>query len=689
MAPPPARRQSARNSAVVALAQRQLAALWPRVDWSSPNAPAAVQTIYRAITTRYGQSAAAVSARFYDQLRTEHNLPSRYRAAPAAPVPDEQVSSIVESAFRGHVRVDVLDDDELPADLTTSELPVDQRVQTRLEQSLSRLVLQPGRDTVADNAAQDPAKPRWIRVPTGERTCAFCVMLASRDVAVIRGRHIDMTYRSSQSAGIDGSSMFNTYHKGCDCVAVPVFPDDSLEDLSPNIGDYKDVYNKATAAAGTHSDTKKILREMRRILNSEQPTPAPAPRPDPPIVEPPPVDLDIPDRGADRDQLPDAPAVADPLPGVRRKADLAPDPVADLAATNPNFRAGEEWQINCTRCATTIELRARGYDVTARPRPRTAADAGYTHILERWLSPDGSTAGSGPGAMSTRAAAPAGEALGAGTGTRMWDWLPAGRKAARKAADDAVSQWGDGARGYITVEWQGRRSAHIFNVANRGGKVVYTDGQSNEVDASGHWDRITTGDKACRIVRTDDLTPTARVMEWVRELTDTDVELAANKARMLARTAVRTSPASDIPIAPVIAAVAGSDGGGGVDRSQVRRGLRQHELDTADRLARRGHMVAFIAATGAGRSADATIDGETWELKAITGASEDAIARNLRTAAKQADAVVLDVTDSSLSEDRIKVLVAHYGRRYNLQQVRVIRGNAGGMDWRWSNGDRQ
>jgi hypothetical protein len=87
----------------------------------------------------------------------------------------------------------------------------------------------------------------------------------------------------------------------------------------------------------------------------------------------------------------------------------------------------------------------------------------------------------------------------------------------------------------------------------------------------------------------------------------------------------------------------------GVDRSAVPTGLKQHELDGAERLAARGHRVVFIPVTGKGKIADLMIDDELWELKSISGSSDDAVARNIRRAAKQAPRVVLDMTGSPIT----------------------------------------
>jgi hypothetical protein len=95
--------------------------------------------------------------------------------------------------------------------------------------------------------------------------------------------------------------------------------------------------------------------------------------------------------------------------------------------------------------------------------------------------------------------------------------------------------------------------------------------------------------------------------------------------------------------------------------------------------------VVFKPAYGSGKSADMTIDGQLWELKSISGASNDAVARNLRRAAKQSARVVLDATTCSLTDAAVKPLVIHYAARYGLKSVRVIRGLRG-MDWRFDNG---
>lgn len=62
-----------------------------------------------------------------------------------------------------------------------------------------------------------------------------------------------------------------------------------------------------------------------------------------------------------------------------------------LAATNPNYDKGLEWQQNCQRCVFAYEMERRGYDVEAMPRifdgtdmlPYTYAQDGWSHMSWR------------------------------------------------------------------------------------------------------------------------------------------------------------------------------------------------------------------------------------------------------------------------------------------------------------------
>jgi len=249
------RQQAAINAAVVTLAGARTAGLWPQVDWGNPAAVGAVRTLFGGIVDQFGQSAAAVSAQFYDEQRIAADVGGQYAASMAPQLPPVMLDKIVTSAFLGGPEPAAHAPEPAPA-ATTSDLPVEERVPARLDGALQRLVLQPGRDTITLNAAKDPVRPRYIRIPAGPNPCAFCVLLASRQ--------LNAKFSGYASAARAGGTDATKYHKHCECVAVPVFPGDDPADLSPNMSDYEDMYSKARADAGS-GDTKAILASMRKL----------------------------------------------------------------------------------------------------------------------------------------------------------------------------------------------------------------------------------------------------------------------------------------------------------------------------------------------------------------------------------------------------------------------------------------
>lgn len=290
MAPAPAESQAARNAAIATLASQQLGQVWPRVNWESPQALPTVQVLYRAIVNRFGRMSASVAAQFYDSLRNDRNVSQRYRAKVAEPLPDAVLDRAVERAFAGRVSVtlldedrtgDVMDDHQVP---TTSDLPLEQRVPARLEGKLQRHVQQAGRDTIALNAAADDQAFGYIRVPRGEKTCAFCIMLASRAIDVGFSGYGKSSVKWSEDEGrnihvVTGAGRTPTasrnglrgigekYHDHCDCEPMPLLAGQTEWEISPNFGDYQDKYYKASANAGTSTDTRKILAAMRQLYD--------------------------------------------------------------------------------------------------------------------------------------------------------------------------------------------------------------------------------------------------------------------------------------------------------------------------------------------------------------------------------------------------------------------------------------
>ncbi|ODA90230.1 hypothetical protein ATY41_10740 [Leifsonia xyli subsp. xyli] len=138
------------------------------------------------LTTKYGDIAATVSADWFDQERSLERVPGVFRADLAPVVAADAVTKTVRYAAGG-----------LFTENLTSTLG-------NLSLAAAKYALQPGRNTITHNAIRDNAG--WARIPTGAKTCAFCLVMASRG----------FVYGSASTAG-----QHDKYHGDCDCVAVP------------------------------------------------------------------------------------------------------------------------------------------------------------------------------------------------------------------------------------------------------------------------------------------------------------------------------------------------------------------------------------------------------------------------------------------------------------------------------------
>lgn len=215
------------------LVTAELAAYFAALDLSRPEATRdALLEFLPILVAEYGQVAAALAMEWYDQLRLESEDPSTYVAAipPTVPVVPEQVEAKVRF---------------LASQLWT---PNPAGILSSLSLASDKYVKQYGRDTITWNADREGAT--WARVPTGEKTCSWCLILASRDAV----------YLSEASATLreDGEK----YHGECDCQAVPLRPGDEYpKGYLPD--DYYDMYMIARDSAGS-GDMKEIAAAMRR-----------------------------------------------------------------------------------------------------------------------------------------------------------------------------------------------------------------------------------------------------------------------------------------------------------------------------------------------------------------------------------------------------------------------------------------
>lgn len=112
---------------------------------------------------------------------------------------------------------------------------------------------------------------------------------------------------------------------------------------------------------------------------------------------------------------------------------------------------------------------------------------------------------------------------------------------------------------------------------------------------------------------------------------------------------------------------------GSVDRAQARR-VRQHELDTAQRLADLGDHITFLSDTPRrGQSADVDISGVQWELKSPTSSNPNTIRKRLGEGAGQSPNIVFDLTRTSISVAAAAHIARDVLRRYpDVSVIRMI-----------------
>lgn len=200
---------------VVRLAERELNEFFKSLDFENDleKAVRATKLFVPQLVMKYGEIGAALAADFYDELRLDAGVKSRFKAILAAPLPEEQVFVSTSWAVGPLFREDGIPDVSAAV--------------SNLTDVTDRLVKQRYRDTVNLNTLRDPAQARWARVPSGAETCKFCLMLASRGAV----------YSGSAKA-----KAAHKYHGKCDCVPVPVWDDADLDRLKAETGYDPDEY---------------------------------------------------------------------------------------------------------------------------------------------------------------------------------------------------------------------------------------------------------------------------------------------------------------------------------------------------------------------------------------------------------------------------------------------------------------
>lgn len=151
----------------------------------------------------------------------------------------------------------------------------------------------------------------------------------------------------------------------------------------------------------------------------------------------------------------------------------------DIKHSNPRYSEGKEYKVNCQRCVPTYEMRRRGYDVIAKPNNGWGKGDHLSHnSRDAWIDAD-------------------------------VHWALAG--SGKRDIERLMKEWGDGARAEVGVTWKGANSGHVFVAENIGGKIVFIDPQSGEMDVSWYFSRVRS--QQTRVWRIDNLKPS----EWIEE----------------------------------------------------------------------------------------------------------------------------------------------------------------------------
>ena len=127
-----------------------------------------------------------------------------------------------------------------------------------VKQKAGHVVSASARNTTLRNIRRDPRKPRWARVPQGETTCAFCVMLASRGFA----------YWTKGTAGTDFASLGSRFHKDCDCKVVPEWAAGEVPDYDPR--KFLELYVRGRKVAehmGEGSVTPNLILSAMKLVD--------------------------------------------------------------------------------------------------------------------------------------------------------------------------------------------------------------------------------------------------------------------------------------------------------------------------------------------------------------------------------------------------------------------------------------
>lgn len=174
---------------------KDVAAVWPAFDVTNPASWPAVETALLAIVRDRGNTSAGLALQYYQEFRAAEQIAGAATPTIADPVIDAQVRTSLKvtglvsttRAVKAHRR------DATAIGLVT------------VSGSVSRYVLDQGRDSILNSIAADQQALGWARV-TSTHPCSFCALLAARGPV----------YSSEESADFRA-------HDHCSCSVEPTY----------------------------------------------------------------------------------------------------------------------------------------------------------------------------------------------------------------------------------------------------------------------------------------------------------------------------------------------------------------------------------------------------------------------------------------------------------------------------------
>lgn len=243
------------QAGIVVLATRDLEEFFASLDLDKPEiARNALIAFLPMLILRYGQAGATLAANWYDDLRAEEGVKGRFRARPAEPVEVEvrseaTVRRAMGAAFAlgaasavGNALAGTAASVAAPAGAPAAGL-----ILPALVDPVTKMVLEPARETTILSALADPAAAGWKRI-TREGSCKFCRMLASKG-AVYKQRTVDFAA-----------------HGHCNCAAAPSWDKNGPEvDVRAYVASERLESVRRRAAAGDEKAAAALARHTARV----------------------------------------------------------------------------------------------------------------------------------------------------------------------------------------------------------------------------------------------------------------------------------------------------------------------------------------------------------------------------------------------------------------------------------------